>query len=574
MWQSPMPAAPNISAAYAPPAQAQPILRLQRSIGNAAVHRLLQLKPQQAGPIIQRQPASHEDPRARERSRPEYVEFLDSSFTNAVGGSLLGNVEWQFVREGLRGVVEEARHQPPERFDRIQARFTELNESPRAQWEYFKGLLTGIGEGLWDSVKGIWDLLTLGPRLQIQAMQWLLSNGPGMVRNFDRYRAEVMEIEESLGRVLAGAYASYQNFLNNPVEGLLAVRSILDQLLQASLEKARAAGHSVAASVFNFLELPWEQFGEKIGYVYGMVLFEVLLAVATEGIANGLKWVGSLLAKGGRLVAAEALRLFRLLEETAAHFWSMLKSLGRFALELFKDVAEALGLLFKRVETLCKSVAEGMQAMAEAAMPERGLAGGGGMRIPENTLLSEAASGGGRGVRTTTTTVADLKPPPTPASPPVKRLPPGPEPPPQYTRPSERPGRRSEMEDLEDLFGESQETSAVKESNVTGAGMARQPRHHVFPQEFRKSYFEERGFPDIDDFCVELDEAAHQAIHGGGDYRLGRTWGGEWNQNIMGVLEAEEKRLGKKLTRDEIIKIGEMLMEAYKIKRPFVPYAR
>jgi hypothetical protein len=576
---------PQVAASVPGYVAGHPLLHLQRSIGNRAVNRLLQTKtkPGEADAVQEREMngsalrvarAPHlsaiSGARVQREERPkESVGALDSSVSNAIGSTVLGETEWKFIREGLRGVVEEVRHQPPERFQLIQTRFAQFSQSPTAQWEYYKGLLSGIGEGLWDSVKGIFDLLTLGPRLQIQAMEWLLNNGPNFINNFEKYRAEAEGLRESLNEVLGQAYKSSEKFLSNPGEGLMAVRAILDQLMVSALDKARSAGHKVAASTFEFLELPWKEFGEKVGYVYGMVLFEALLAVATEGIANGLKAVGSLLSKGGRVVAAEALRLFRLLEETAGSLWAALKSMGRVALEIFKDLAEALGVLFKRAESFFKRIVEGMEAAAEAALPEPALAGGGrGMRVPENALMSEATEAGARGVRTTPTTVAELKPPP--QSPPVKRLPPGPEPPPQYTRPSERPGRES---DLESLLGESQETSAVQEVGTTGAGMARLPRHHVFPQEYR-SFFKSRGFEDIDNFCVELEESAHQAIHGGGDYKLGRTWSGEWNKTIMRLLRSEEEKLGRKLVKDEIIDLGKKLMRKYKINRRFVPFER
>ena len=45
--------------------------------------------------------------------------------------------------------------------------------------------------------------------------------------------------------------------------------------------------------------------------------------------------------------------------------------------------------------------------------------------------------------------------------------------------------------------------------------------------------FEKHGI-DIDEFAVDLEQATHEAIHGGGDWRLGRAaWEGEWNQQIL-----------------------------------------
>jgi hypothetical protein len=112
----------------------------------------------------------------------------------------------------------------------------------------------------------------------------------------------------------------------------------------------------------------------------------------------------------------------------------------------------------------------------------------------------------------------------------------------------------------------------MHETGKTGAGMAERPRHHVLPEEFRE-WFEKRGFTgamDIDKFCVELEMAKHQAIHGGGNWQLGRMWPGEWNQMIMGVLRDAETLAGRMLTRGEILKLVAENMREYKIAMNFV----
>lgn len=103
--------------------------------------------------------------------------------------------------------------------------------------------------------------------------------------------------------------------------------------------------------------------------------------------------------------------------------------------------------------------------------------------------------------------------------------------------------------------------------------MAEPPRHHVLPREHR-AWFEERGFTgamDIDQFCVRFEAASHQAIHGGGSWRLGRTWPDEWNQMIMRALTTAEKETGRMLTRGEILKVVARNMRNYRIPMSFVP---
>jgi hypothetical protein len=123
-------------------------------------------------------------------------------------------------------------------------------------------------------------------------------------------------------------------------------------------------------------------------------------------------------------------------------------------------------------------------------------------------------------------------------------------------------------------LGESPEVAAVRETSRRGAGLTRPPRHHVFPQEHR-TWFEERGFTgelDIDNFTIELEEAIHQAAHGGGNWRLGRAWPGEWNRRLMSDLRKLEELNQRRLQPREIIEVARNLMDEYEIKKPFQPY--
>lgn len=126
---------------------------------------------------------------------------------------------------------------------------------------------------------------------------------------------------------------------------------------------------------------------------------------------------------------------------------------------------------------------------------------------------------------------------------------------------------------VRDALGDGPEVRAMHETGRAGAGMSEAPRHHVLPNEHR-AWFEQRGFTgemSIDRFCVELEAANHQAIHGGGNWRLGRTWPGEWNRMIMDVLLKAEKGAGRTLTRDKILNIVAKYMKDYGIPMNFAP---
>ncbi|WP_338052861.1 DUF2380 domain-containing protein [Pyxidicoccus trucidator] len=127
---------------------------------------------------------------------------------------------------------------------------------------------------------------------------------------------------------------------------------------------------------------------------------------------------------------------------------------------------------------------------------------------------------------------------------------------------------------VRDALGDGPEVRGMHETGRAGAGMSEAPKHHVLPQEHR-AWFEKRGFTgamDIDQFCVKLETAKHQAIHGGGNWRLGRTWPGEWSQLIMQALREAETDAGRMLTRGEILKLVGKRMKDYHLPMSFTPW--
>jgi len=93
-----------------------------------------------------------------------------------------------------------------------------------------------------------------------------------------------------------------------------------------------------------------------------------------------------------------------------------------------------------------------------------------------------------------------------------------------------------------------------------GAGAARPPRHHVFPQEYR-DWFDARNF-DIDKITVELDRGTHSAIH---------TMGS--NENVMQALIRAESQLNRHLEAREIWEIGYRELRRNGIRNPiFLPF--
>ncbi len=124
---------------------------------------------------------------------------------------------------------------------------------------------------------------------------------------------------------------------------------------------------------------------------------------------------------------------------------------------------------------------------------------------------------------------------------------------------------------VREALGDGPEVRAMRVTDRAGAGMAESPEHHVLPREFRE-WFEQRGFTgemSIDHFCVRMERASHEAIHGGGDWRMGRKWPGEWNRMIMEALRRAETKAGRMLTPSEILETVAKRMKDYYIPMNF-----
>ncbi|NOK21572.1 DUF2380 domain-containing protein [Corallococcus carmarthensis] len=129
---------------------------------------------------------------------------------------------------------------------------------------------------------------------------------------------------------------------------------------------------------------------------------------------------------------------------------------------------------------------------------------------------------------------------------------------------------------VREALGDSPEVRGMQVTGRAGAGMSDAPKHHVLPQEHRE-WFEQRGFKgdmDIDQFCVRMEQAHHEAIHGGGNWKLGRTWPGEWNRLIMEALRDAETEAGRMLTRNAVLDIVADRMKDYRIPMNFTPWNR
>ncbi|MCY2977824.1 MAG: polymorphic toxin-type HINT domain-containing protein [Planctomycetota bacterium] len=102
-------------------------------------------------------------------------------------------------------------------------------------------------------------------------------------------------------------------------------------------------------------------------------------------------------------------------------------------------------------------------------------------------------------------------------------------------------------------------SGAIRRTTLQRAGVAKSPDHHLFPQELRGE-FAKRGFNDIDDFLVRIDQGTHEALH----YKLPDQVlkGGFWNNEFLKRMTDMESTLGQ-LDRRQLLRLGSQMRRDY-----------
>jgi hypothetical protein len=323
-------------------------------------HELAHVAQQSASGHVQL--ARQEDPDARIS-----LGALDSPLVAAAVKPVVGETSWSILREFLRGMWGGLLSASPQQLARIQKKADDFGVVEALK--YASGYALGIVEGLWDSVKGlagaIWTLI----KLPYTVLEFLAVKLPALAEKYGpRIRQAIGEadgLSERLGNLLAG-------FLQHPRDSLRQLSGFLDAIGNLALEQVRALGHAAGGKLLALLEEQWFAFGRDIGKIAGQILFEVILAVASEGIASVVKSALRIAAELGARAVTGAVE--------------MLRSVGRLfgqALEWVQGVGRRLagqaGELFEAIQGLLRRLdAAFAEMVGDAAVADTGT----GVRLP------------------------------------------------------------------------------------------------------------------------------------------------------------------------------------------------
>ena len=145
--------------------------------------------------------------------------------------------------------------------------------------------------------------------------------------------------------------------LQHPLDRLDQFSHLLDAIKDVAVAKVHSYGREAAARAVEFVEEHWEQLGHHVGKVVGQVLFEVILAVASDFLVN---LVEEAVAVAGRLAAravAGAAELMRSVGRLIGEALEAIRGLGR-------RLSGELGELMAGVERLGQSLMAALDELA------------------------------------------------------------------------------------------------------------------------------------------------------------------------------------------------------------------
>jgi Domain of unknown function (DUF4157)/Predicted lipoprotein of unknown function (DUF2380) len=524
---------------------------------------------------------------------PEDEEFsLGGGLVDRVGVSAFGTSAWPFLKAvfegfvgGIKGDVKSGRaHEAKEHLTKL---FVPWN-AVKFYAGYLLGLVIGLVSPITDLVKGIIGVV----KLAVSALEFLAKWSPLGVALSPERQEKIARLTEKFVNLSIEFAKAIEQFASDPKGTIDKMSGFLDGLMQLALGKARELGSRAAHSIFDFLSQEFYAMGKSIGEVIGSLIAQILLLVFSDAIGNIIKESASMVGKAAAMISGKAVEFFAWAKGFASEAMAAIRSAAKGALRVFEGLCDSAVEAFKGLSSLIAD-SEALDSAGEKAAAGVG-------KVTEPALSNVMESRMVTSTRTSPAKVADLRPPkvhpsnvgkeiPKPHAP-TKEIPKSRAPnkapldvPEDQLTPDQLKGKEvlelfhehaglaREAAEEESLAGVGQQVR-----DKAGAGMKAKPKHHVMPQEARlRSWFEERGFvgnESIDKYTVKLEGSKHEAIHGGGDYKLARKTGFDWNSQVMKALRAEEDRLGERLTRPEILAVVNRVMRKYGIRGKFVPY--
>lgn len=345
--------------------------------------------------------------RLPDRFKPPTIDFLLDALVSFVKGfpafaTMLGPLA-VVVKEGVVGFLERLRDTSVEVKVSVSNRIAGLLQG---SVEFAKGYLWGTLRGLWEGLTDPFRIIYMLGQVAVGASRFLAQHvgrlfgaeeAEGTRAEQARQRLEAAATRtEGAGRQVESATDRASSQANATPGGIF---EMLRSVWSSVLAKSSEIGSSIAGALLEFVQLPDFELGDRLGWVGGTVLFEVVLYVLTAGSWAAvtasrpiLRGILRFIDLGGELVGAVAKGLAKLQRPVTSAMGKigdlvrLVPGLGR----VWDDVASALRSLFR--------VSDEASPAGRATAPATGAAGAGGARGSADATAGAAGDSGSRAV--------------------------------------------------------------------------------------------------------------------------------------------------------------------------------
>ena len=292
-------------------------------------------------------------------------------FENAPDDMRFG-VIWPLFVHGMLGFLYEANETPMAEKKAIMNKISDILtfQDTEFVWHFVINIFVGIWENIWGILEGIWMLVMFITRdmwiMMGELIDWLKEAGPHIAETISLLVDDVNMFVEDF---LKEGPEKLKSLLDS--KNIQRIMDFLDGIGDELRVKAEVMGAQMAAGVRTFMlsGKASKVIGEKLGWLYGNIIVEVVLAVVTVGIGtaikqglNAVKWVTKFfgwfrkLGKAGRAFT-------HIIEFLGKGFKWLVKTFKKFAkkfVELGQKVLKKFDKLFsgieKRIDDLMKKL--------------------------------------------------------------------------------------------------------------------------------------------------------------------------------------------------------------------------
>jgi hypothetical protein len=268
-------------------------------------------------------------------------------------------VIWPLFVHGMLGFLYEAQETPMEDKKKIMQKVSDIvtMQDTEFVWAFVKNIFVGIWESIWGIFEGIWELikfLTGGLWEMLGEMiDWLATAVPLiaetltlLVGDFVKFVKDFKEEGPAKLQALADSLSieKIMEFLNGLGDSLRVEAEVMGARAASGMREFMLSG---AASA---------KIGEQLGKLYGMIIFEVVLAVLTVGIGTAIKtgltavkWVMRFFArfgKGSKLLS----HVFEFLGKGFRWLVKVVRKLAKKFVDLGRSVLAKFDNLFATIE--------------------------------------------------------------------------------------------------------------------------------------------------------------------------------------------------------------------------------